>query len=491
MTKTWSPDQQAIFDFVTDPAAGSAIVEAVAGSGKTTTIVEAVSRLQRKSYIFLAFNKAIATELGERGVLAKTFHSLTFNPVLRIKKARAVDSNKLRILCDVNLAYDDRRMYSAFICKLVSLAKQMGVGVLVPDEVEVWDELVAHHNLELESEKADIDDAVDLSRSILRLSNESPIVDFDDLLYLAVKEKVALPKFDFVFVDEAQDTNAIQRALIRKLMHDKSRLVAVGDPAQAIYGFRGADSESISMLAQEFSATRLPLSVSYRCPKAVVSYARQWVSHIQPAEGAVDGTVTELGETWEPKLFKRGDLVVCRRSAPLLSLAYSMLRQQLPVTVMGRDIGEGLITLVKKMGARSVERLQVNLEKYREREVSKATKQKNEARADTISDRCEAILVLIDSLPEASRTVPELINVIERLFADKAGAVVLATIHKSKGLEADNVYWLNRSECPSRWAKQDWQKAQEANLCYVATTRAKKTLTIIEAKKNRKQQGAW
>ena len=91
------------------------------------------------------------------------------------------------------------------------------------------------------------------------------MANFDDLLYLAVKDGISLPKFDFIFVDEAQDTNAIQRALLRKIMKKTSRVVVVGDPAQAIYGFRGADSESMNLIAEEFDCKRLPLSISCRC----------------------------------------------------------------------------------------------------------------------------------------------------------------------------------------------------------------------------------
>jgi len=58
--------------------------------------------------------------------------------------------------------------------------------------------------------------------------------------------------------------------------------------------------------------------------------------------------------------------------------------------------------------------------------------------------------------------------------------VTLATIHKSKGLEADRVWWLNASACPASWARQPWQKQQERNLCYVAATRAKAELVMFE-----------
>lgn len=477
---TWSPLQQNIFEFV-ESGKGNAIVEAVAGSGKTTTIVEALKRVRGNS-IFLAFNKSIAEELKKRGVNARTFHSLTYSPVTQHKGVRDIQMDKLRKLCDAKLNGEEAIMYSAFLCKLVGLGRQAGIGCLIPDVTQNWLDLCVHHDLEPEHDRADFGRALDLASELLRWSNEAPTVDFDDLLYLAVKDGLSLPKFDFIFVDEAQDTNAIQRALLRKIMKPTSRVVAVGDPGQAIYGFRGADSESLNLIAEEFEAVRLPLSISYRCPVNVVSYAQQWVDHIEAAPGAPEGIVENLGFKWDNTIFAANDLVVCRKTAPILVLAYSLLRSRVPVMVMGREIGQGLKSIINKMNAKGVDHLVSKLEGYRDREVEKAVAKKDDAKVEAIEDRINAILCLIDSMPETSRTVPALLQTIDQLFADKQSAVVLSTIHKAKGLEADRVFWLDRSSCPATWARQEWQKQQEINLCYVAATRAKKALYLLDLK---------
>lgn len=479
MERTWSNYQQAIFSFVAT-GTGNAIVEAVAGSGKTTTIVEALRRV-RGSSVFLAFNKSIAEELKARGVNARTFHSLTYGPVTRHRKARNVEPNKLRLLCDDRLTGEDARLYGSFVTRLVSIGRQQGIGALVEDTPQAWAELAEHHDIELEHDAASYSTALGLASKLLQWSNESQWVDFDDLLYLAVRDGVALPKFDFVFVDEAQDTNAIQRAILRKIMHAGTRLVAVGDPAQAIYGFRGADSDALDLIASEFDAVRLPLTVSYRCPQAVVRYAQQWVQHIQPAPTAPEGTVRDVGTQWKPEDLQAGDLVVCRTTRPLVSVAYACLRARVPARIMGKDIGQGLVALVNKMRAKGVDHLVAKLGEYTEREVEKAVAKKQEAKAEALRDKCDTVLFLVDTLPETDRTVPALLRVIDSLFSGAPGAgVTLATIHKAKGLEAERVYWLNRNACPSKWARQPWQQQQERNLCYVATTRAKAELVLIE-----------
>lgn len=486
MAREWSQYQQNVFSFV-EAGRGNAVVEAVAGSGKTTTIVEALQRVNnaRRTSIFLAFNKSIATELKARGVNARTFHSLTYSVVTRFKEARDVTMDKLRKLITANLTGEDVMLYGTFITRLVGLGRQAGIGCLVEDTQAAWLDLVRYHDLELENDNADLGTALDLASKLLAWSNASPLVDFDDMLYLPVKEGLTLPKFDFVFVDEAQDTNAIQRAILRKIMGPNSRLIAVGDPAQAIYGFRGADSNSLGLIADEFNCARLPLTVSYRCPQAVINFAHQWVDHIEAAPAAPQGEVRAMGTEWEPKVFQANDLVVCRTTKPLVVLGYQLMRARKPVYIMGKDIGDGLKALVEKMKARNIDFLAEKLEAWATREAEKALAAQQDAKAEAVQDKADAVLFLIDALDENHRTIPELLRLIDSLFSNKAEATVLATIHKAKGLEADTVFWLNSSMCPAKWAKQDWQQQQERNLCYVATTRAKQVLVLIEDSKKR------
>lgn len=481
--RVWSEYQLNLFG---DAAVGKGnrIVIAVAGSGKTSSGEQMVKRV-RGSHVYLAFNKPIATELAGRGLNGRTFHSMCYSVVTKARNAKTVDSDKLRRICDAKLTGDDGQLYGSFIQRLVGLARNAGIGCLVDNVDSAWYELIEHHDLQLESELSDMGKALELAQQLLVWSNESTMIDFDDLLYFAVKDGLVLPKFDNVFVDEAQDTNAIQRAIIRKLMKPTSRLFAIGDPAQAIYGFRGADSNSMNLIKEEFNCTEMPLTVSYRCPTAVVEYAKQWVDHIEAAPNAPAGEVVDLNYDWTTDNFKPNDLVVCRTTAPIITLAYRMLKARVPVRVMGREIGQGLKTLIKKMNARDLDTLESKLQAWAERECEKARAKNQDSKVEAINDKCDAILCLIDGLQETDRSVYSLVNVIDKLFADAVNVTVLATIHKSKGLEADRVFWLNSSLCPSQWAKQDWQIQQEKNLCYVATTRAKKSLFLIEEKKEK------
>lgn len=491
----WSKYQNNIFEFVAS-GIGNATVKAVAGSGKSTTCVEAIKHIPAgKTYIMLAFNKTIAEELKNRGVNAKTFHSLCYSPVLRSRKTNNVETNKLRMLCRENMNSNDNFVYSTFCIKLVGLARNAGIGVLVPDTEDAWFNLVEHQDLELENERGNTLQAVRHARELLQWSNESNFVDFDDMLYFAVKDGITLTKYDYVFVDEAQDTNPIQRAIVRKICNENSRVIFVGDPAQAIYGFRGADSESIATLHKEFNCVDLPLTITYRCGTDIVKFAHKYVQHIEAADNAPTGEVRHIpgkldaviAATVSPEdnpnslpTFEASDLVVCRTTKPLVELAFKMLRNRVPCKIMGRDIGNGLKALIGKMRATNLEELTVNLETWARREIDKAIAKQLESKVDQIQDKLDALLCLIDGLAEGHRTIEALLAGIDMLFNNNEQCLTLSTIHKAKGTEADRVWWLNSSKCPAPWAKQDWQREQERNLCYVAITRAKTSLFLVE-----------
>lgn len=496
-----NPFQQAIYDFV-GTGEGNARVRAVAGSGKTTTLVGAAKLALGRS-VFLAFNKSIATELSTRlpgHFEARTFHSLCYSPVTRALGVNKVNPDKIREMVNA-LPEEVQKMYGAFIRKMLGLARNAGIGCLIPDEMEAWEAIVDQHSIMLDREDASIEEGIGFCRIMLAQSNAAKECDFDDLLYFAVLKRVKLPVFDWVFVDEAQDTNAIQRALLKKIIKPSTgRMLAVGDPAQAIYGFRGADSNSMNLIAEEFApCIELPLSVTYRCARSITEYAQDFVPDIQARDGAPEGAVQTLMEgEWKLQDLGQHDLVVCRNVAPLIDLGWKLMSARIPLRILGRDIGEGLAALVRKCDKRggNIDAFLERLEDWKSREVSKAMKKGQESKAEAIEDKAGALQLLAEGLPENRRTVSELLRVLADLFTEANNRVTLSTVHKAKGLESDTVWWLGRSLCPSRWAKQEWQIEQEENIMYVAITRAKTTLNMIEtaktlgAGKRRQQEGA-
>jgi superfamily I DNA/RNA helicase len=503
-----SPYQAAVFEHFRN-GRGSVIVDAGAGSGKTTTLKNALLYLDpRLSVQLFAFGHDPAAELQAaldeltekfpersfRNVRAGTFHSVCMRAVARhlaLPKAQmVVESNKcakiLRTrLCVTPEGEETHRLYSAFACALVAFAKGEGIGCLVPDTEERWWALVEHHGMYLDSTEAEPARGVEIARQLLRWSNEEAArgwLDFDDQIYCVILWKLRLWQNDVVCVDEAQDTNAVRRAVARLALRPGGRLYAVGDEKQAIFGFTGASVDALDLVAEEFGCRRLPLTVSYRCARAVVERAQTWMPRLEPAPGASEGEV--LDDVALKDVLAQltpDDAILCRQTAPLVSVAYGLIARGRPCRILGKEIGEGLVNLVEQQKARGIDRLVEKLEAWREREMARFTAKGDERRAEGVGDRVDCLLVIVAALPETERTIPALVARIRGMFSDDKTAriLTLATVHKVKGLEYPTVAILRPELSPSRAARLDWQYEQELNLMGVAATRAKTCLIYV------------
>jgi superfamily I DNA/RNA helicase len=494
---TWTPNQIAVFDWVKN-GKGNAIIEAVAGSGKTTTLVELLK--YATGYVALcAYNKKMGDELkartaGMKGVYAGTLHSFGFKALLFARKSTGlkVDDNKVYDIINTLLSEDEAKFYGAFIRRLVGLAKDTGIGFFTPiDDRQAWQDIIDHHDLSLENDFGSYDDAISWAIQVLKRSNEiKNVIDFGDMIYHVLVHGVRVLQHDFVLVDEAQDTNATRRALARKLLKAKGRLIAVGDPHQAIFGFTGADNDSLDLIRKDFNAITLPLTVSFRCPKSVVAHARNWVDHIEPCDTAIEGSVStmeyaDLLANAKGMNLSQDDAILCRKNAPLVELAFTLIRQGIPCRMEGRDIGMQLVRLAGKWKVKRLDALTNRLTAFRDREVQKAQAKGNDVKAEQIDDRCGCLFVLIERAEEKGLDVAGLQDMIKDMFADTdpnkpSNILVLSSVHKAKGLEWKNVMILGREQfMPSQWARQEWQQDQETNLIYVAVTRAQETLVEI------------
>lgn len=499
MTFIPSVQQQAIFDFAT-VSTGSAIVIAVAGSGKSTTMVRMLPLFPETASIHMfAFNTPIAAELklkiealgaetgrAFRGVRASTFHSIGYAAIIKKlglpRGSVCPDGKKVGQLARNLLGDVDYEMYASFACKLVGLAKGQGFGAIIAADEGNWLDLIQHHDMFLDDEDASEERAVEIARQLLRASNEAAkrgSIDFDDQLYLPLLWCCRLWQNDVVIIDEAQDTNPVRRAIAKLTLKPGGRLFAVGDPRQAIYGFTGASHDALDLIRAEFNCYELPLTVSYRCPAAVGAKARELVDYFQTAPGAAQGLVEE--RTLKDAMPDLGpqDAILCRNTAPLIDLAFSLIGKGVGCAIMGRDIASSLTGLIKRMKARGVENLCDKLAAYRDREVAKYTAKGEEAKAEAVADRVACVQAVVGHLTENERTVPALVAKIEGMFADGGAVLQLATAHKVKGKEFRNVGILRPDLMPSKWARQEWQYQQEMNICYVAWTRPTNALFFL------------
>ena len=496
-----TPQHRAIYDWCADPARRALIIQARAGSGKSTTLIEMLRLIPpTQSATFLAFNKSAATEIGEKAarkgltrdnVDFRTLNSAGFRAVARrFKGGRInVDGDKVVKNLRENLSGDDFKIFGFIVRDLVSAAKSQG---LVPAEFKdarrtVDDTDDAFFEF---SERFQIDApgdtprlwgrAFDLARKVLtRGLRDASTIDFDDQLYLPFALRLPFWRVDWLLVDEAQDLNVVQRVLLRDMVTTTGKLVAVGDNLQSIYGWRGSDCDSLGAIAREYGAETMPLSVTYRCPTSVVAIAKRWAPDIEAAPNAPAGMVSKLGADkidgidWRPD-----DLVICRNNAPIVRLAFRLIRRKVPCRVAGRDIGTGLRKLIDKLGPVDLIDLVEKIRDYQRKQQAIILKRNPDADAAlmALDDKCETIHVLA----EEATSLADLRSALESMFDDvTVGRLTLSSIHRAKGAEAPRVFVLDPHLMPSRMARTADAKQQERNLMYVAVTRAREELVYL------------
>jgi DNA helicase-2/ATP-dependent DNA helicase PcrA len=459
--------QQAIIDCI-ENTDDHLIISAGAGTGKTTTIVEAAQTIGNVKAAFLAFNKSIATELNNKlpdGVEAKTFHAFGFAAIRSAGIKTKVNNYKLNNIIK-DLLGDD--YYFAPLKKLISLVK----GSLIEGtDVKSINQLIDKYNINFGSDREEVIGIQSIPAILTLCRTQTHIIDFDDMIWMPLVNNYPLPQYDVLFVDEAQDFNESQRVMISKCVNG-GRCIIVGDENQAIYGFRGADSQSIDMFRQRLKTgtrkiSEFPLSISWRCPNTVVKEANRYVKSLQAADNAIDGSVVVDA----PFFPKKGDIVLCRYNAPLISAFYDLISQGKSAYILGRDMTKGLITAVQKisknnnMGVDEFKNLFSQDFKYN---YSRLMNLNKENQAMALEDKKDCIMIFV----EKATTVGGIIEEIKKVFDGKDhGDIMLSTVHKAKGLEADNVYILATERMPHPLGNNE-----ENNICYVAITRAKKNL---------------
>jgi len=475
----WSPYQLAIFDEVENQIIDLS-VEAVAGSGKTVTLVEAMKRCPRGSdSLFLAFNKTIVNELISRVPIStdcKTMNSLGHGLMMRKLKSlgHSPKLNKFRLwdVARTVLSDDQWEEYGSSIARLVSLGRANALGIKNSGDAQDFSALLGDYEIEI---PYDVEMLACRQASVIlnRLIHIEEEFEFDDQLYMPIYWEQKFPMYDTVFVDEAQDLSPIQHIMLERLKDRGARIIAVGDSRQAIYGFRGADGKSMANLADRFEMHLLPLSISYRCPKSVVIEAQQIVHHIQSAEKAIEGKVEYLDEFPDSKDYPVNALVLCRTNGPIFSLALEFLQDKVPCRVMS-SFGKDIVKFVRGFKVKTTIELQDELRIWRDVEVNRAEVRNWYGKANMIRDKYEALVPFCHAFEFKTQVVAGL----QRLLNSNVGPK-LSTIHKAKGLEAETVYILRPDLLPAPFAKTASAIEQEMNLKYVAVTRSLNTLFFL------------
>jgi DNA helicase-2/ATP-dependent DNA helicase PcrA len=508
--RIWSEYQRAVFEDVAS-GTGHTMISAVAGSGKTSTILEALRYVpEGASVLFAAFNRSIVNELKLRLICTAcggtgycepigsyslrsmcgrccgtgktsdaeiaTLHSLGLRAVSRALNRPVIDQDKCatiaRKLLEVE-AHPEKREWCTSVVKAVSLCKSH----LARGDEEMLEVVDLHGICPPEREEERGAFIKDVRAVINACLDDESTIDFDDMIFLPYVLDLQVPQYDRVFVDETQDLNAAQIALVLKAVRPKGRIVAVGDPRQCIYTFRGAAADAFEKVRSALGAKVLPLSVSYRCARAIVAEAQQIVPYIEAAPGAEEGSVERASEGEMLVKAQPGDFILSRVNAPLLKLCLSFLRCNVPAAIQGRDVGAKLAGVVRRAKTDDVDTMLEYVASWCAREEARLTKRGKDARG--IAD----IHACVDVLSEGESSVTAVVAKILRLFADgdETTRITLSSTHKAKGMERDRAWVLEGTYLLSRGA--EGVSIEEQNLKYVAVTRARKSLILVQPRK--------
>ena len=508
----WSDYQLAVRDACSANTGKSIAVNAVAGSGKSTTIEWLVlTGVMMGTVLVCAFNKHIATPMAELLKPASNAEVCTINShgnrTTKYHSGRRdwdyLDSGKYR-----NMVRDALRATSngvgeiaravgdiwpqASLCRLVDLARTtLAASVSTSGRVTLaradYNNMVNNFDITVEPELDNYmyETCVQVLQRGLDAWKE--VIDFTDQNWLPVVLKMRPKTYDWVIVDEAQDLNAMQLEYVTKCAGTSGRVLAVGDPRQAMYGFTGAMPDSFDRIVARTDATVLPLSVCYRSPTSHLDLAREIVPYIEDGPNAIQGEVgtrawSGLDEQWE-----MDDLVLCRLNAPILELAYDQIGKGVGARIRGGDLGKGLKADIKKISKQrgfTYETFATWAGRFLEMEVNSILRRNGGDDEDpAISrkhDRAACVMLIYNNNPQC-RDIACLNRAIDVLFDEKNATVILSSVHKAKGETTNRVFLLQPELMPLSFVTKDWQIQQEWNIKYVALTRAKTGLfTIID-----------
>lgn len=458
----------------------------VAGCGKTFTAVE-IFKLARSMGIgaaYIAFNKdirlAVTPRLKPLGVASETYHSHGFRAIRNHFGGAQLNENKMLDFFKGN----PRLTYLKWKAKkLVTLCKIN--GIIAPDDPTL-EGLAYEFDVDFDNEKgepnlAQMEITFKAVRDAINYSLENPtVVDFDDMLFIPfAMPEIAMPQYPLLVIDELQDTSPVQTELALRSIAEGGNIIGIGDRYQSIYAFRGAGSTSVDDFKKISQADELPLSLSYRCPLAVRDLINKRFPYIkfESPDWAIKGEVKDVSEAGLITKAAPGDLILCRVNADLVATAFDLLRANKRAVVRGRNFGEGVMGLVKKSRADSTKEFITWLDQWRDIEIQKADSRENEGKRQNVRDRYDTAVLMA----EGTINVHEINARCSALFSDDETnkAIMLSSVHKAKGLEADNVYILRPDLMPhpAAWKPEDLD--QENNIEYVAISRTKKGLYFV------------
>ena len=502
----FSEEQENIFNSA-KTGVNNIIIQAVAGAGKTTTLVECVKQITsfnpKLRILLLAHNKSTRDTLRQKigtennNIHVYTLHGLAYRMFTEhFGKQPDIDDEKYRnyIIKNINniasesylsLNNNKKMLYKSNLFDLINKARHN----LKQSEREIYKMAVRKYNIKL------VSDECHLASKILKWGIENnDVVDFQDLLYFPNEFGYFTKRYlnDIIMLDEAQDASLAQQDVVRRCFKRNTRLFAFGDKDQTINSWCGSDTEAFEHLKDSSvfnkPAIELPLTTNYRCGKKIIEHAKKYTNNnIKPREDAHDGQIRYEASL---KDIKNGDMVLCRNTAPLMELYRRGISTGVKMYFRGEELGKALKESVDIVFGDSIADIIFNMKKrliafWDFITIDSGLDYKETVFTPLIISQFDTIKTM-EHLPKTVTNREELYKFIDDMFSNEGeDGVQLSTIHRAKGLESDNVFIICPSLIPSRLSQTQWELDEEQHLLYVMCTRPKNTLNYVTEKEIR------
>ena len=489
--------QTAIFDFVVH-GCGNGVIRARAGSGKTSTIIGAMKLVPtNKKCIFLAFNKSVKEEIEKKLVgydncTVKTLHGLGYSMISSyIKDKPKVDEFKYNSFLRHNITelstakIQDKKKITEYCDNIIQLLEfsRMNLAQSNREIEKIANEYSIPHD----------NDEVDVVIKLMKWGKKHlNSVDFTDLVWLPYELDIAPKqnKYDWIFNDEAQDYSVAYVKLFMRCFKRGTRFVSCGDEYQSINQFAGASEQAFNTMVSMPNTQVFDLPMSYRCDREIIKEANRFVKDIIPRDDAGLGIIKHDSRLAE---IKDNDLVLSRTNGALIKLYTRLIKLGKACYIKGSDDDKSkLLDTVEKFKVGEelgkhfecdglFPRLYNNMISERNKLVDGGMDMIDAINTQAVQSRYDTISSLV-TIAAGCNNVTELINRINKIYSRSNTGICLSTIHKAKGLEANNVHIICRSVMPQKYAKTKSEIQQERNLIYVAITRAKHKLCYVSEK---------
>lgn len=456
-------------------------IDALAGCTKTTTLIMGLQGIPQRSILFAAFNKGIADEAQKRlpkmpkthAVVVQTFHALGRQIVKKHFPRVSVDRNateaRVNEACEAiypGAPFEVRRSAVQVIryAKEALQARRLAAhGVddgpsrtgIAWHAVSLIEAGFKHNLLSPKLRGDQVDRTIAIARRAIQLGIDVArhgSIDFCDLMWLPAVLDLAPPsRYQAVMLDEVQDMSLPQIELVRRVSLPHTRLIAAGDEWQQLYSWRGSlGMDAFEAVKQLWPRPfrRFPLTMTFRCSQAVVKVANELVPNLRAAPGAEEGEVLRctLGELplliGQSRYTEIQTFVLSRRNAELLDCALYLWRAGINFMLnAGQVILEPMFHLLdRELDLRDDEGFRKSLCAWHTREGLKADTMGSTSRREQIDEQRQ---MLLSALRYARPS--EIKRLLAAMLTKNDSGVLLSTVHKVKGLEADVVFLLRQT----------------------------------------------